>query len=104
MGDWRALLDYLLNKVSQTHSCFFCEISHVSEFEMLEVVAILCQLRNNIIFKREAVLSHFTKDKLSEATISKVMTNHEFQELVGNCGFTVQSLDYKAFKRPSHVN
>ena len=63
---------------------------------MLELSAALYQPRNNIIFKREALLLHVIKSKLFEAVVSEVLTHHEVKELVDNLGFAVQFYDFKA--------
>ena len=71
---------------------------------MLELSAALYQPRNNIIFKREALLLHVTKNKLFEAVVSEVLTDHEVKELVGNLSFAIQFFDFKALKRLALVH
>lgn len=56
---------------------------------MLEVGAALYQPRYDVIFEREALLSHFIDDELLEAAVFEILTRHQIKELVDHCGFTV---------------
>ena len=56
---------------------------------MLKLGATLCQPRNHIFLKREALVSQLMDGKLFEAIFSEVLTNHQVKELVNHFRFTV---------------
>ena len=70
----------------------------MSQFKMLKVITALYQPRNNILFKREALLSHFIEGKLFEAVISEFLTYNTVKELVHHLRLAVQFFDLKPFK------
>ena len=51
--------------------------------------AALCQPLDHIVFKREALHMYTTYDKLFEAVVSEVLTDHEVKELVCNLRLAV---------------